>query len=459
MNKKKEVESYNRFLKSSSYIFEPDNLIDVKSIIRNSVKDGMKLSIMGGGFSNNNNNVINDNNILNTNKLNKIKEYNKNDGVITVECGVKLKNIIDKTIVDGWFIHSCPGWMEITVGGAIVSNVHGKDCHRFGNFNNQLVSIKTIDSNLKIENLDKNNKDFFNFFSTIGSHIIILEATIKLTKIRSYNIEKKTLPASNISDLINIFKNNLDSDYMVSWIDCYHKKNNTNTGRGIVYLGRYINDYTKNYKSINVSNMVFGIFPKKLFFKISKYFFNKITMNLFNTVFYYKNKFINKKTKIESLTDHIFIHNKIPSFRDIYGRKGFLEIQPIFKEDKAEKAILQILKKCDEYNIQSTLTALKIHKKEINQLFNFSEDGFSIGFVFPVKELKKDKLNNLIDDINNIILINEGLIYLAKDSTTNEKYFKKFFPNHNVYLDYREKYDKKRLFSSDAFERYFNSSV
>ena len=69
--KKKEIESYNRFLKSSSYMFEPNNITDVKDIIQNSLNNGLKLSIMGGGFSNNNNNIIKDNNILNTKKLNK----------------------------------------------------------------------------------------------------------------------------------------------------------------------------------------------------------------------------------------------------------------------------------------------------------------------------------------------------------------------------------------------------
>jgi decaprenylphospho-beta-D-ribofuranose 2-oxidase len=433
--------------------------MDIENIIQNSLNNGLKLSIMGGGFSNNNNNQINNNNILITKNLNKIKEYNKEKGIITVECGVKLKDIIDKTIKDGWFIHSCPGWMEITIGGAIISNVHGKDCHKFGNFCNQLISIKTIDSNLNIKDFDKTDKNFFNIFSTIGSYVLILQATIKLTKIKSNIIEKRVLPASNLGDLIEIYKNNLDSDYMVSWIDCYHKKNNTNTGRGIVYLGKYINSFGKKNVSTNVSNMVFGIFPKKLFFKIGKVFFNKWTMKLFNIIFYYKNKYVNKKEIIESLTDHIFIHNKIPSFRDIYGKKGFIEIQPIFKYDKAESAILQILKKCNEYKIQSTLTALKIHKKEKNQLFNFSEDGFSIGFVFPVKEIKEFQLSKLINDINNIILKNEGIIYLAKDSVTNENYFKRFFPNHNNFLINRANYDKKGLFSSDAFERYFKSSV
>ena len=440
-------------------MFEPNNITEVKDIIQNSLNNGLKLSIMGGGFSNNNNNIINDNNILNTKKLNKIKDYNKNEGIISVESGVKLKDIIDKTIIDGWFIHSCPGWMEITVGGAIVSNVHGKDCHKFGNFCNQLVSIKTINSELVINEIKKSDTNFYDIFSTIGSHVLILEAKIKLTKIKSYNVEKKILPADNLNDLIKIFKNNLNYDYMVSWIDCYHKRKNINRGRGIVYLGKYINDNKKKYKQTNASNLVFGIFPKKIFFKISKFFFNRWTMKIFNSFFYYKNKYVNKKITIESLTDHIFIHNKIPSFKDIYGKKGFIEIQPIFKKDMAENAILAILNKCDEYNIQSTLTALKIHKKERSQLFNFSEDGFSVGFVFPVKEIKENKLNNLINEINNIILQYEGIIYLAKDSVTNKKYFKKFFKYFDNFLNFKQKFDKNNLFSSDAFERYFNNTV
>ena len=89
-------------------MFEPNNITDVKDIIQNSLNNGQKLSIRR--FYINNNNIIKDNNILNISKLNKIKDYNKNQGIISVECGV-FKDIIDKTIIDGWFIHSVlDGW-------------------------------------------------------------------------------------------------------------------------------------------------------------------------------------------------------------------------------------------------------------------------------------------------------------------------------------------------------------
>ena len=64
------------------------------------------------------------------------------DGVITVEAGISLGALIAEVLPSGWFVPVTPGTQHVTVGGAIASDVHGKNHHRDGSFSRHVTSLK-----------------------------------------------------------------------------------------------------------------------------------------------------------------------------------------------------------------------------------------------------------------------------------------------------------------------------
>ena len=65
--------------------------------------------------------------IVSTLALNRILDFDSGQGVITCEAGVLLADVLDRIVPAGWFFHVTPGIKNITVGGAIASDVHGKN--------------------------------------------------------------------------------------------------------------------------------------------------------------------------------------------------------------------------------------------------------------------------------------------------------------------------------------------
>ncbi len=74
------------------------------------------------------------NNVINMLKYNNILRFDKELGVIACQSGVLLSDILELIVPNGWFLPVTPGTQFITIGGALASDVHGKNHHKEGSF-------------------------------------------------------------------------------------------------------------------------------------------------------------------------------------------------------------------------------------------------------------------------------------------------------------------------------------
>ena len=120
---------------------------------------------------------------------------------------------------------SCPGGGDVSVGGAVSNNVHGKDSFKNGNFGKNIKSIKILKSDGTF-NLFENNDEELNYIvSGIGLLGIITEVTLKLVKLTSNYVEHKNVIHKNIEEVIEYQELNHNKyDFAVSWIDCFAKQ-------------------------------------------------------------------------------------------------------------------------------------------------------------------------------------------------------------------------------------------
>jgi hypothetical protein len=409
---KKRISGWGRNTASYANISFPKNLKELKKEIKkNCIARGLGRSY--GDSS------IQPNKTIITTKLNNIINFNKKTGILEAECGVKIKELNNLIINKGWFLPVTPGSKNITLGGMIATNVHGKNHHKVGGFGKFVISFKILNNKNKLIlcSRKKNNKIFSYTIGGMGLTGVIYSLKIKLKKIVSDVIYEEKIKCNNLRETLLNINRSKNWEYNVSWLDT--SPSNKEIGRSIVSRG--------DFRKINNKN-IFNYSTKEIFTLPNIFLFsfmNRFIIKILNTLYF---NFSRSSKKLISIDQFFYPLDKIKNWNNIYGKKGFISYQCSVPYKDAYKSIFEILITMKKYKAYSFVSVLKSMKKKDFPL-SFGQNGFTLVFDFPnYKNIAK-----ILDKVNDIVLKYKGKIYLAKDSIISEEKFRNLnseFYNH-----------------------------
>ncbi|HRI60913.1 MAG TPA: FAD-binding oxidoreductase [Saprospiraceae bacterium] len=171
--------------------------------------------------------------------FNRIVHFDRQAGVIECEAGVLLTDILNVIVPAGWFFHVTPGIKSITVGGAIASDVHGKNHPTKGCFSNWLISFELMMANGQILTCSRteNTGLFWQTCGGMGWTGIVVSAKFHLMKIGSLQMRQASVKAANLEGLFRAFDDNRQWTYAAGWLDGTAK--GRAAGRGVVFLAEH----------------------------------------------------------------------------------------------------------------------------------------------------------------------------------------------------------------------------
>lgn len=350
--------------------------------------------------------------IFSTKKLNKFISFDRLNGIIECESGVLLSEVLEISVPQGYFLYVTPGTKFVSVGGAIASDVHGKNHHAEGCFSEYVIEFKLMIENGDIitcsreENTDK-------FWATIGGMGltgIILTAKFKLKNIESAYIRQESIKAENLDEIFQLFEDSESWTYTVAWIDCLQK--GKNIGRSILMRGEHAFQHELPQKFKEKPLRLKKKFEPTVPFYFPGFVLNALTVKIFNFLYYKKQS----KKEVKNFTDYEtffypldFVHD----WNKIYGKSGFIQYQMMIPKETGKEGMKKILETIANSGNGSFLAVLKLYGKENPQAYNsFPFEGYSLALDFKVNS----KLKKLIDQLDDIVQQYNGRIYLTKDS-------------------------------------------
>ena len=229
----KKISGWGNNTRLNTNIFYPTNIIEIKRMMRK----GCIARGMGRSYGDSS---IQPNCTLSTQQINRVLKFDKQRGIIEVEAGITVKELLRLIVKKGWFLPVTPGSKYISLGGMIASDVHGKNHHKVGSFKNFLLSLKIIDENKKIIECSKKKKSkLFNYtVGGMGLTGIVYSCKLQLKKINSNKVLKETIKNKNLKETLDSIKKSNDWEYNVAWIDTSANKNEI--GRSILTRGKFI---------------------------------------------------------------------------------------------------------------------------------------------------------------------------------------------------------------------------
>ncbi|WP_373707634.1 FAD-binding protein [Kaistella sp.] len=351
-------------------------------------------------------------NIFSTKRLNKFISFDRLNGIIECESGVLLSDVLEVIVPQGYFLFVTPGTKFITVGGAIASDVHGKNHHAEGCFSEYVIEFSLMNEKgeilacSKTENADK-------FWSTIGGMGltgIILSAKFKLKNIESSYIRQESIKAENLDEIFKLFAESESWTYNVAWIDCLQK--DKNLGRSIMMRGEHAFKHELPKKLQDNPLLVKKNTSPSIPFYFPNFVLNNLTVKLFNFLYY------SKQTKKEVKN---FVHYEsffypldiVNDWNRIYGKSGFIQYQMVIPKEKGKEGMKRILETIAKSGNGSFLAVLKLFGKDNPEAYNsFPMEGYTLALDFKVNK----KLKKLVAQLDDIVEEFGGRIYLTKDS-------------------------------------------
>ncbi|HPD67218.1 MAG TPA: FAD-binding oxidoreductase [Ignavibacteriales bacterium] len=360
-------------------------------------------------------------------------EFDENNGILKCQSGVLLSDILNFIVPRGWFLEITPGTKLITIGGAIASDVHGKNHHKNGCFSNSIINFNLMLPSGDIVNVKPNDELFKATCGGMGLTGFIIDATIKLKRINSQFIKQRIVISKNLKEAFDAFEKYSNAPYSVAWIDCLADKNNL--GRSILFVGDFENDSNLNYNDFSKKINVPFYFPP--------WTLNKYSVKSFNYIYYFINNMISDISKVH-FDKFFYPLDAINNWNRIYGKNGFTQYQFILPKNNSYDGLMEILYEIYKSGLGSFLSVLKLYGKQNQNYLSFPIEGYSLALDFKIE----GQLFDLLDKLDQIVVKYSGRVYLTKDVRMKKEIFYSSYDKIDKFLEIKKMIDPKNKLQS-----------
>lgn len=429
-----------------STIFHPTEASEVAALIESPGRRGAISRGLGRSYGDAAQNA--GGRVLDLTSMSKILDMDLEQGTITVQPGVSLDFIMRRFVPQGWFPAVTPGTRQVTVGGAIAADIHGKNHHRDGSFCNFVSSITLqTPSKLLVVSPDTEPDVFWATAGGMGLTGFIVEATLRLQSIETSYVRVDTERTVDLEDTMERMITGDDRyKYSVAWIDCLSR--GRGLGRSVITRGDHA---TFEELPSRLRNKALTFEPR-VRASAPRWFpgglLNTTTVKVFNELWYRKSPAL----RLEEIVPlHAFFHplDSVNGWNSVYGPAGFLQYQFVVPYG-AEDALRRSLEMLSDKRCASFLAVLKRFGPPNPGMLSFPIAGWTLALDIRAGF---DGLAELLDALDEMVASSGGRIYLAKDSRLRPELMARMYPRLDEFKAVLASCDPDSIMVSDLARR------
>ena len=385
-------------------------------------------------------------------RLDRLISFNPFSGVLDAEAGVGLEAILRIALPRGFFLPVTPGTMGVSLGGAIASNVHGKNHHHSGSLEHFILELEVATPTGTFTCSPEVRPDLFR--ATVGGYGLtgfITRAKLRLKPVENGQVDCLRLRAPGLDSLFALLaKHDAGYEYSVAWLDTLAR--GRSRGRGIVMLGNHAPSGSASAAGTASSGAIQGIDgidgPGRLRvpFPLPRAFLNRPFLSAFNAAFY---RFSASGRSREGFSGFFYPLDRIGDWNLMYGRPGFLQYQCVIPDPRGEDGIAAALGFLSDNGLGAFLSVLK-RCGDDTVMLPFCRKGYTLALDIP---FRGGSTLRLLDRLDALVMGYGGRVYLTKDARLKPDAFRAMYPESRAWMETVRRYNPEAKSNSRLAER------
>lgn len=363
-------------------------------------------------------------------------ELDPSMGTVRVGASVTIGELLDEVAPRGWIVPVVPGTQHVTVGGAIASDIHGKNHGVSGTFGTHVQAMGLLRADGELVHLRPDDEGFAATLGGMGLTGVIAWATLALKKVTHPAVAVDTDRAHDLDEALALLSSP-GGPYRVAWLDLLGRR----PGRGVVTRADHASSSLKPAAAtVSARATVPSRWPSGLLRPATVGAFNDLRFRLAPR---------HERGRIEPFGAHMFPLDAVRAWPRLYGRAGFVQYQLVVPPGR-EETLHRSLERLRAGQVPCYLAVLKDFGPANDAPLSFPLQGWTLALDLP---RAAPGLDPALDELDRLVAEAGGRVYLTKDSRLRPDTVRAMYPRLDEWRAVRDRFDPEGVWRSDLSHR------
>jgi decaprenylphospho-beta-D-ribofuranose 2-oxidase len=385
--------------------------------------------------------------VVETKHLDHIDPVDPDTGAVRVGAGVSLDALVRAGLAAGWFLPVSPGTRQVSVGGAVAADVHGKNHHRDGSFCSHVSSLRlATPTGTHVVGPDDDPELFWATAGGMGLTGVVTEAVVRMRRVETAWMRVSTEQHRDLDSLMaGLERADARHGYSVAWVDCAAR--GSGFGRGLLDAGDHaeVDDLPPRRRANPL------VPPRRTRLRmpplVPPRIVNPLTVAAFNEAWFRKSP--SRDGQVRHLAGFFHPLDAVADWNLLYGRRGFVQYQFVVG-DKHRDLVRRSLEILHGVGAPSSLAVLKRFGPANPGPLSFPIPGWTLALDLAVGP---PELRGALRRLDEMVAEVGGRVYLAKDGRLEPRAFRSMYPGLPELLAVRRRVDPDGVLQSDLGRR------